>query len=249
MGAFVKATGRSRQACNTAIESLIANELVIRLTIGKPGSRAEYLPIYSLNALGESVKSTLHVSKVYKSRKVAQSVKTSDTMSKANLPNELSPLNTISIKSNDKYEKLMTLLPTDISKYIKPGKNLDDLLNKCVDQGMSLEAISAHISGQKYSNRVSIGGTVVTLLGQLLGVKRPKGDEWCGKCDQSTRQYDEASPGVDGKDTYECPKCHPNQIRVAHRLKGGDLDALMAKLSAIDLDKALESFPGWRLPD
>lgn len=252
MGAFVKATGRTRQACNTAIESLIANKLLTRVTIGKPGSRAEYLPIYTLNALGESVKNALHVSKVYKSRKVAQSVKTADLMSKDNLPNETSALNTISTISNykyDKYDKLMTLLPTDISQYIKPGENLEHLLDKLVDQGMTLEAISARISGQKFSNRWSIGGTVVTLLEQLLGVKRPTGNKWCGKCDQSTRQYEDASPGVDGKDTYECPKCHHNQIRIAHRLKGGDLDAFMAKLSQYDLDKALDRFKGYKLPD
>jgi hypothetical protein len=52
MGAFVKATGRSRQACNTGIEQLIANGLVARITIGKPGSRAEYVPIHTVNALG-----------------------------------------------------------------------------------------------------------------------------------------------------------------------------------------------------
>jgi hypothetical protein len=252
MGLFMSATGRSRQACNTAIESLITNGLIVRVTIGKPGSRAEYLPIYTLNALGESVKNALHVSKVYKSRKVADNVKTTDSMSKDNLPNESSALNTISTISNykyDKYDKLMTLLPTDISKYIKPGKNLEHLLDKLVDQGMTLEAISAHLRAQKYSDRWTIGGTVVTHLEALCGVKRPRGDEWCGRCDESTRQYLESSPGIDGRDTYECPKCHPNQIRITHRLKGGDLDALMAKLSKYDLDKALDSFKGWKLPD
>ena len=180
MGLFMSATGRCRQACNTAIESLITNGLIVRVTIGKPGSRAEYLPIYTLNALGESVKNALHVSKVYKSRKVADNVKTTDSMSKDNLPNESSALNTISTISNykyDKYDKLITLLSTDISKYIKPSKNLEDLLNELVNQGKTLEAISAHLSAQKYNLYDRHSGAVVTHLEQLIGVRRPRGDE------------------------------------------------------------------------
>jgi hypothetical protein len=250
MNAFVKATGRSRQACNTAIESLIANNLIMRITIGKPGSRAEYSPIYTLNALGISVKNTLHVSKVYKSRKVADNVKITGTMSKAGLPNESSSLNTISTISNHKYDKLITLLPSDISQYIKPGKNLDKLLDKLVDQGMSLEAISAHLRSKKYSDRYTIGGTVITHLEALCGVTKPSGKEWCRSCDQHTRQFIERSPGVDGKDTYECPTCHPNQIRIKQRVKGDeDLDTMLKKLSEYDLDTELKKFTAWKLPD
>ena len=251
MGAFVKATGVSRQACEKAItDYLIPNKLIDRVTIGKPGSRAEYRPIYTLNALGEYVNPALHVSKVYKSRKVADNVKATGTMSKAGLPKESSSLNTISTISNHKYDKLITLLPSDIGQYIKPGKNLDKLLDKLVDQGMSLEAISAHLSGKKYSDRHTIGGTTITHLEALCGVQRPTGKEWCGNCDKSTRQFVERSPGVDGKNTYECPTCHPNQIRIKQRLKSdGDLDTMLKKISEYDLDTAMGRFTGWRLPD
>ena len=244
MGAFVKATGVSRQSCEKAItDYLIPNKLIDRVTIGKPGSRAEYRPIYTLNALGEYVNPALHVSKVYKSREVADNVKTTGTMSKADLPNETSSLNTISTIINHKYDKLMTLLPSDISQYIKPGKNLDKLLDKLVDQGMSIEEICAHLSGAKYSDRYSIGGTVVTHLEALLGVKRPSDNEWCGMCDDGTRQFVVVSPGVDGKDTYQCPTCHPNQIRIKQRLKiDGDLDTMLTKLAEFDTDKLLKSF-------
>ena len=225
MDAFVKATGRTRQACNTAIESLIANKLVIRVTIGKPGSRAEYIPIYTLNALGEHVKHSLHVSKPYKSRKLADNVKNTNSMSKEDLPKETSSLNTISTISNHKYDKLITLLPIEISQYIKPGKNIDKLLDRLVNQGVTIEAVCAYLSRKKYSDRYTIGGTVVTHLEALLGDKRPISNKfksaWCSKCDESTRQFVEVSPGLDGKDTYECPTCHPNQIRIKERM---DLD-------------------------
>jgi hypothetical protein len=222
MEAFVKATGRTRQACNTAIESLIANKLIIRITIGKPGSRAEYLPIYTLNALGQHVKPSLHVSKPYKSRKLADNVKNTNSMSKADLPNESSVLNTISTISNHKYDKLISLLPKEVSQYIKPGKNIDSLLDKLTDKGMSIEAVSAHLSKQKYSDRYTIGGTVVTHLEALSGLNKPSKNrfksEWCRKCDLNTRTFEQSSPGVDGKDTYQCPNCHPNQIRIKERM-------------------------------
>lgn len=226
MDAFVKATGRSRQACNNAIEQLIAKGLIVRLTIGKPGSQAEYRPVYTLEALGESVKNTLHVSKQYTTRKLADNVKNTNTMSKADLPNKSSPLNTISTISIHKYDKLMSLLPKDISQYINPGKNIDRLLDKLIDdQGMSIEAVSAHLSKQKYSDRYTIGGTVVTHLEALSGLNKPSKNrfksEWCRKCDLNTRTFAESSPGVDGKDTYQCPTCHPNQIRIKKRM---DLD-------------------------
>lgn len=236
MDAFVKATGRTRQACNTAIEQLIANGLVARITIGKPGSRAEYVPIHTVNALGISVKNTLHVSKEYKSRKLADNVKTTNSMSKEDLPKETSSLNTISTISNHKYDKLITLLPIEISQYIKPGKNIDKLLDRLVNQGVSIEAVCAYLSRKKYSDRWTIGGTVVTHLEALLGDKRPISNKfkstWCGKCDDGTRQFVEVSPGIDGKDTYECPTCHPNQIRIKERM---DLDPFKLEDSLVKL--------------
>jgi hypothetical protein len=236
MDAFVKATGRSRQACNTAIEQLIANGLVARITIGKPGSRAEYVPIHTVNALGISVKNTLHVSKEYKSRKLADNVKTTNSMSKEDLPKETSSLNTISTISDHKYDKLITLLPIEISQYIKPGKNIDKLLDRLVNQGVSIEAVCAYLSRKKYSDRWTIGGTVVTHLEALLGDKRPISNKfkstWCGKCDDGTRQFVEASPGIDGKNTYECPTCHPNQIRIKERM---DLDPFKLEDSLVKL--------------
>ena len=236
MEAFVKATGRTRQACNTAIESLIANKLIIRITIGKPGSRAEYLPIYTLNALGQHVKPSLHVSKPYKSRKLADNVKNTNSMSKADLPNESSTLNTISTISNHKYDKLISLLPKEVSQYIKPGKNIDSLLDKLTDKGMSIEAVSAHLSKQKYSDRYTIGGTVVTHLEALSGLNKPSKNrfksEWCRKCDLNTRTFEQSSPGVDGKDTYQCPNCHPNQIRIKERM---DLDPFKLEDSLVKL--------------
>lgn len=246
MDAFISATGKTRQACNTAIELLITKKLIVRVTIGKPGSRAEYVPIHTLTALGISVKNTLHVSKEYKPRKVADNVKKINTMSKATLLNETSSLNTISTISNHKYDKFITLLSKDISQYIKPGKNLDKLLDQLLDQGMSLEAVCAHLNGQSYGDRYTIGGTVITHLEVLCGQRKVSGNrfksKWCSKCDLNTRTFAESSPGVDGKDTYQCPTCHPNQIRVRDRITGDSgLNTMLKKIGDYDLESLLKT--------
>ena len=239
---FVMATGVSRQACNTAINQLIKNNLIIRTVIGKPGSQANFLPIYTLNALGINVNNALHKAKVYKPRKVADNVKSPDIMSKADLPNESSALNTISTISNHKYGKynkerfdeFIELLPKDVSQYIEPGSNLDEALDKLMAKGMSLETVYAYLSRQKYHHAYKVGGLVISLLQELSGNKTNYFEDikWCTKCAHSTRTCDERSPGVDGKDTYECPNCHPNQIRIKERLK----------INAIRLDNSTDSF-------
>ena len=90
-------TGVSRQAVNTATEALIADSLIIRLTIGKPGRQAEFQPVYAMKLLDEHVNIGLHVSK---SSKVADSDKTATDTCKPGLQKVSSRIDTISIKSN-----------------------------------------------------------------------------------------------------------------------------------------------------
>jgi hypothetical protein len=228
MKALAKATGRSRQACNNAIESLIANNLIARVTIGKPGSRAEYVPIYTLEALGISVKNTLHVSKVYKSKKVADNVKPTYLMSKANLPKETSSLDTISTTSNDKYDKylineirfnnLLDYIPKEFRSYIKPGKNYEKLLDELESKEIPFKAIGEYLERQNWYSAGSKGGLLSHFLEALAGHKRVNEStsmpKWCGGdyCDPDTRRWPEQSMGRDERLTYECVKCHPNQI-------------------------------------
>ncbi len=228
MDALVKATGRTRQACNDAIESLIANNLIIRVTIGKPGSRAEYVPIYTLNALGESVKNTLHVSKVYQPKKVADNVKPTCLKSQAYLPNETTSLDTISTTSNHKYDKylvneirfnkLLNYIPKEFRMYIKPGLNYEKLLDELERKGTSLESVGEFLARENWYTAGSKGGLLSHFLEALVGLKRVKEPasmpRWCRDdwCDQNTRLWPEPSQDRDGKFTYECLKCHPNQI-------------------------------------
>ena len=239
---LMSATGKSRQAVNKALKELIDNGLIVRVTIGKPGQRAEFVPIYTLKALGISVNNALHKFKVYKPRKVANNVNKASTMSKQDLPNESIKVNSISTISNNKYGKynkerfdeFIELLPKDVSKYIDPGSNLDEALDELMAKGMSLETVCEHLSRQKYDNAYKIGGLVISLLKELSGnkINHFESIKWCKKCPHSTRTFVERSPGVDGKDTYECSTCHPNQIRIKERLK----------INAIRLDNSTDSF-------
>ena len=240
--ALMLATGKSRQAVSKAIEQLIDAGLIIRVTIGKPGQRAEFVPIYTLKAFGINVNNALHKFKVYKPRKVANNVNKASTMSKQDLPNESIKVNSISTISNNKYGKynkerfdeFIELLPKDVSKYIDPGSNLDEALDELMAKGMSLETVCEHLSRQKYDNAYKIGGLVISLLKELSGnkINHFESIKWCKKCPHSTRTFVERSPGVDGKDTYECPTCHPNQVRIKERLK----------INAIRLDNSTDSF-------
>lgn len=100
MDLLMSATGRGRNACNTAIEVLIKENLIARITIGKPGARAEYRPIYTLEALGESVSNTRHVSKVYKPRRRVENVSSALAKSLDYEHKESLPQDTISTISN-----------------------------------------------------------------------------------------------------------------------------------------------------
>ena len=186
MGAFVKATGRSRQACNTGIEQLIANGIVARITIGKPGSRAEYVPIHTVSALGISVKNTLHVSKQYKSRKLADNVKTTNSMSKEDLPKETSSLNTISTISNHKYDKSKTYDYVNHERWHVISQALPRLLvsqwkhtkesEACLDvitQGTTLKAFVDDLRGHKFEQAGDQTGLFMSHLRKCAGVNKP----------------------------------------------------------------------------
>lgn len=248
--ALTTATSKSRQAVNKALNELINAGLIVRVTIGKPGQRAEYVPIYSTNALGISVNNTLHKSKKYKARKVADNVNNASTMSKEGLPNVATEIYSISTISNHKYDKynkerfdkFISLLPKDVGGYITPGDNLDELLDELTGNGWTLEAVCEHLSRKKYNSAYKVGGVVMTHLNELLGrkiINHFEGIKWCGKCPHSTRTYDERSPGVDGKDTNQCTNCHPNQIRIKKRNEIDPFD-LGNSLSSFGLNKLFE---------
>lgn len=195
MPTFVKATGKSRQACNDAIESLIANKIIDRVTIGRPGYQAEYRPIYVLGLLGEHVNLSLHVAKAYKSKKPAQDVNLATSSSKEPLPNVTGELDSISTTSIHKYDKYLNtedrlspksksafkvnvqrwhLISQDLDPYVRAkwqhsveSEQLLDMIQNL--PGWSLQRLQANLGALNFSNSHNNCGLLMTHLRGLAG--------------------------------------------------------------------------------
>ena len=149
--------GFSRQAISKAIEELVAKGFIIRVEIGRPGQRANYVPIYALGLLGDYVNVSLHKSKTYKGKKVADSVTTDSTISKQSLPKVSTSLYTISNTSSesnnrnkDRFTDFLHLLPTHLQG-ITQGTNIDEPLDRLDAKGVPLQVTVSRITAQPFT--------------------------------------------------------------------------------------------------
>lgn len=166
-------TGVSRQAVNTATESLIADGLIIRLTIGKPGRQAEFQPVYAMKLLDEHVNIGLHVSK---SSKVADSDKIETVTRKPGLQIVSRKIDTISIESNkstepyiaERFSSILKGVPTELRSTVRAGSNIEELLNEAETLGLSRNAIREHLNVTHWRNVESAGAIVLIRLRELI---------------------------------------------------------------------------------
>lgn len=258
MESFQKATGVSRQSVERAISELIAKNIIDQVTLGKPGTRAHYRPIYALSLLGEPVNLALHVSRNYGSSKRKKSVALVKEMSKASVHNESSTLSTISTTSIEKYDKydkyelkeidqerwnvIFNYLKDDVKKYLTPGPNYEERFDKLELQGITPQAVGEFMAHQNWSIAFSIGGLFAYFLDVLLGVKKGSKSSCmpphCGECDFKTRKFPEPSIGFDGKETYDCLVCSPTQVRLKNHL------AEPHKSNVLELSSKNKELPG-----
>lgn len=147
-------TNFSRQAISKAIEELIAKGIIIRVEIGRPGQRANYVPVYALGLLGDYVNVSLHKSKTYKGKKVTESVKADSTISKQSLPKVSTGLYTISNTSNesnnrnkDRFTEFLQLLPKHLQG-LTQGANIDQPLDLLDAKGVPLQVTVSRITEQ-----------------------------------------------------------------------------------------------------
>lgn len=235
MEALMRDTGVSRQSVERAISELIAKNIIDQVTLGKPGTRARYRPIYALSLLGEPVNLALHVSRNKGSSKRKKSVALAKEMSKASVQNESSTLSTISTTSIEKYDKyensaierepwnvILNYLKDDVKKYLTPGPNYAERIEKLERKGITPQAVGEFMAHQNWSTAFSIGGLFEYFLDVLLGVKKGSQSSCmpphCGECDFKTRQFPEPSIGYDGKETWDCLTCSPAQVRLKNHL-------------------------------
>ncbi len=186
MDLLMSATGRGRNACNTAIEVLIKENLIARITIGKPGARAEYRPIYTLEALGESVSNTRHVSKVYKPRRRVENVSSTLAKSLDYEHKESLPQDTISTISNHKYDKSKTYdyvnyerwhvisqdLPPLLVRQWVHSKESEALLDQILN-GTTLKAFRANLRRLNFDKAYDLTGLYMDYLRQCAGLNKP----------------------------------------------------------------------------
>lgn len=150
-------TGFSRQAISKAIEELIAKGIIIRVEIGRPGQRANYVPVYALGLLGDYVNVSLHKSKTYTGKKVTESVKTDSTISKQSLPKVSTGLYTISNTSNesnnrnkDRFTEFLQLLPKQLQG-LTQGANIDEPLDRLDAKDVPLQVTVSRITEQSFT--------------------------------------------------------------------------------------------------
>jgi hypothetical protein len=163
-------TGFSRQAVSKAIEELITKGFIIRVEIGRPGQRANYVPVYALGLLGDYVNVSLHKSKKYKGKKVTVSDSPDSTMSKQSLPNVSGQAYTISSVSSlsnnrnrDRFTVFIDLLPSAL-KGLEPGPNLDALLDALEVKGGRLKALADHLNDHNYTGAESLNSVLFKRL-------------------------------------------------------------------------------------
>lgn len=221
-------SGVSRQSVNRALKELKGGGIIDQPKAGYRNQRAEFRPIYHLKRLSDSDKPALHIkenkesgSQLESDVPVIKKSKASDTK----VSGSLVPISTLSNSKYVKYDideirfnQLLEYIPKEFRSYIKPGMNYEKRLNELERKGTPFKAVGDYLAKQNWYGAGSKGGLLTHFLDVLLGVKKvgesssmPK---WCGGdyCDEATRLWPEASIGKDGKLTYECDKCHPNQL-------------------------------------
>lgn len=166
-------TGVSRQAVNTATEALIADGLIIRLTIGKPGRQAEFQPVYAMKLLDEHVNIGLHVSKT---SKVADSDNIGTVTRQEGLQIVTRKIDTISNKSNEsikpynaeRFSSILKGVPIELRSSITPGDNLETRLDKLATLNVTDEAIRATLKGNSWQGVTTPGAKVQRVLDDLI---------------------------------------------------------------------------------
>lgn len=135
--------------------------------------------------------------------------------------NEINPYKEYKDYKYDKelFNEFLSNLRTDIVPFIEPGKNLEDLLLRVIQQDTSFKRLYGFLEKKNFSTSYKVGGLLITFLKEYLGVKKP-GEKsglpkWCGRsgCNETTRLWVEPSYDPLGRAYYECNLCNPEGIK------------------------------------
>ena len=171
MDEFRRASTMSRSAIECALAKLKDKGLITQVKKGYIGSRAEYVPAYSLHLLtnGESVAYSNTLDNEVSSTP-AESVSDTDIESPAYAHKVSSTpvtISTVSTVNNNKYNLLrfnlvLKSLPERL-RTISPGSNFEKLLDECDELGITNE-IQRVLAGNKWDNITGNAGGIVSKL-------------------------------------------------------------------------------------
>ena len=154
------------------------------------------MPVYALGLVGDYVNISLHKSKKYKGKKVAESVSPDSTMSKQSLPIVSTGLDTISSTSSnsnnrnrDRFSNLLHLLPTQLQG-LTHGDNIDEPLNRLEAKGVPLQVTASHLSNHNYTGATN---PYAVLISRLKDFSEQATDQVAGRkrIDEQNRLVDE----------------------------------------------------------
>lgn len=112
----------------------------------------------------------------------------------------------------ERWQVIMSYLSDDTKRLINPARNSEVLLDELVRQGYRLTGIGEALERVNFSTAGKVGSLFIDKLERLAGVKSARKSsvlEWCGKCDEKSRQFLEPST-INGVETYNCPTCSPH---------------------------------------
>lgn len=170
MDEFRRASTMSRSAIECALAKLKDKGLITQVKKGYIGSRAEYVPIYSiLLTNGESVAYSNTLDNEVSSTP-AESVSNTGVESPAHAHKVSSTpvtISTVSTVNNNKYNLLrfnliLRSLPERL-RTISPGSNFEKLLDECDELGITNE-IQRVLAGNKWDNITGNAGGIVSKL-------------------------------------------------------------------------------------
>ena len=171
MDEFRRASTMSRSAIECALAKLKDKGLITQVKKGYIGSRAEYVPAYSLYLLtnGESVAYSNTLDNEVSSTP-SESVSDTDIESPAYAHKVSSTpvtISTVSTVNNNKYNLLrfnlvLRSLPERL-RTISPGSNFEKLLDECDELGITNE-IQRVLAGNKWDNITGNAGGIVSKL-------------------------------------------------------------------------------------
>ena len=141
------------------------------------------------------------------------------------------------IKINkERWHLISQELPSMLVKQWRHSKESE----RCLDvilQGTTFKAFRSDLKALNFAQAYDMSGLFMDFLRQASKgkkvIKNKSKTQWCGKCNEVTKLFSTLGDGIDGKETYECTLCHPNQLRIKDRLVDNpDLDNFMNELLA-----------------